>query len=180
MVAGMVDQALREVVVRRAVPADAPAMGRVHTDAWLWAYEGLIDPSMLARRDAARSTAMWQRVIAADTSIVLVAERDGALVGFAGCGASRDEDVAGTGELYAIYIDPAAYRTWVGSALMARVLEELVAAGYDEAVVWVLEGNQRGRSFYERWGWRPDGTTKDEPNGDAPALLDVRYRRRLP
>ena len=44
----------------------------------------------------------------------------------------------------------------------------------------VLESNQRGRRFYERWGWRPDGATKDEPNGDAPPLLDLRYRRRLP
>jgi hypothetical protein len=63
---------------------------------------------------------------------------------------------------------------------MARVLEELVAAGHHEAIVWVLQGNERGRAFYERWGWRPDGATKEEPNGDAPPLVDVRYRRRLP
>src|SRR4051794_9963539 len=55
-------------------------MGRLHTDAWRWAYDGLFDPSLLARRNAARSTAMWQRVLAEGTSVVLVAERDGFLV----------------------------------------------------------------------------------------------------
>jgi GNAT superfamily N-acetyltransferase len=169
-----------EVTVRRAVPADAEAMGRVHVDAWRWAYEGLFDPSLLARRNADSAAAMWRRIIAAGTSTVLVAERDGAVVGFAGCGAGRDEDVPGAGELYAIYIDPAVYRTGVGSALMARVLEELSAAGFGDAIVWVLEGNQRGRRFYQDWGWQPDGATKDQPNGDAPPLTDARYRRRLP
>ena len=176
----MGDRAGLEVTVRRAVPADAEAMGRVHIDAWRWAYEGLFDPSLLARRTAEGATAMWQRVLAEGVPVVLVAERDGAVVGFAGCGASRDDDAVGAGELYVIYIAPAVYRTGVGSALTARVLEELEAAGFGEAVVWVLESNDRGRRFYERWGWRPDGATKDEPNGDAPPLTDVRYRRRLP
>jgi L-amino acid N-acyltransferase YncA len=180
IVAGMRDQGAREVTVRRAVPADAAGVGRVHTDAWRWAYDGLFDPSVLARRNAGRSSAMWQRIIEEGSHVVLVAERDGAVVGFAGCGASRNEDTASVGELFAIYIDPGAYRTGVGSALMARVLEELAAAGFREAILWVLEGNDRGRRFYERWGWRPDGATQDEPNGDAPPLLDVRYRRPLP
>jgi L-amino acid N-acyltransferase YncA len=174
------DQAQHEVTVRRAEAADAPAMGRVHIDAWRWAYEGLFDASLFARRSVAGTTAMWERALASGTSVVLVAEREGAVVGFAGCGPARDPDAAGAGELYVIYIDPAVYRSGVGSALMARVLEELTGAGHHEAVVWVLESNQRGRSFYERWGWRPDGATKDEPNGDAPPLVDVRYRRPLP
>jgi GNAT superfamily N-acetyltransferase len=180
MVPGMGHRVGLEVTVRRAVAADAEAMGRVHVDAWRWAYDGLFDRSLLAGRSAERGAAMWQQIIAAGTSIVLVAERDGAVVGFAGCGGGRDEDVPGAGELYAIYIDPSVYRTGVGSALMRRVLEELAAAGYGDAIVWVLESNQRGRRFYEDWSWQPDGATKDEPNGDAPPLLDVRYRRALP
>jgi len=180
MVRGMADGTAREVTVRRAVPADAAAMGDVHIRAWRWAYAGLFDPSLFARRTTAGATAMWKRVLAEGAAGVFVAERDGAVVGFAGCGASRDEDAASAGELFVIYIDPEAYRTGVGSALMARVLEELVAAGHHEAIVWVLQGNERGRAFYERWGWRPDGATKEEPNGDAPPLVDVRYRRRLP
>ncbi len=168
------------VTVRRAMPADAAAIARVHLDAWRWAYEGLLDPSLLARRNVDSTTAMWQRTMAEGTHVVLVAERDGDVVGFAGCGPSRDDNAVGAGELFVMYIDPDAYRTGVGSALMARVLEELVAAGFDEAVVWVLESNQLGRRFYERWGWQTDGATKDEPNGDAPPLLDLRYRRRLP
>jgi L-amino acid N-acyltransferase YncA len=180
MVPAVGDRARHEVTVRRAVAADAPAMGRVHIDAWRWAYEGLFHPSAFARRSAAGATAMWERAVARGLSTVLVAERDGAVVGFAGCGAARGEDAAGAGELYVLYIDPAVHRTGVGSALMRRVLDELAAAGHHEAVVWVLESNERGRSFYERWGWRPDGATKDEPNGDAPPLTDVRYRRRLP
>ncbi len=168
------------VTVRRATPADTEAIGRIHTDAWRWAYDGLFDPEFLAGRDASRSTAMWQRVITEGMAAVLVAERDDAVVGFASWGTSRDEDAADAGELYAIYLDPTRYRTGVGSALMARVLEELTEAGYREAILWVLERNERARPFYERWGWRADGATKQEPNGDAPPLTDLRYRRLLP
>jgi hypothetical protein len=42
------------------------------------------------------------------------------------------------------------------------------------ATLWVLESDERARSFYERVGWKPDGKRKSEPMTDA--ITDLRYR----
>jgi GNAT superfamily N-acetyltransferase len=81
------------------------------------------------------------------------------------------------GELYAIYVAPAAWDKAVGHALHEVAVEEL-GSEYDEAVLWVLDGNARARRFYERHGWVPDGGIKQEQRGTA-VLNEVRYRRPL-
>jgi len=53
-----------------------------------------------------------------------------------------------------------------------------LGAKYREAVLWVLEGNARARSFYQAHGWWPDGAVKTEQRGEA-LLNEVRYRRRV-
>ena len=46
----------------------------------------------------------------------------------------------------------------VGRDLLSQVTEQLRAAGYLRAVLWVLRANARARRFYEATGWRWDGT----------------------
>ena len=88
-------------------------------------------------------------------------------------GASRDEDEIG--ELYAIYVDPDAWSTGAGRALMASA-EKRLAAEWDAALLWVLEENPRARVFYERAGWAPDGVRKAEERFGVRAP-EVRYRK---
>lgn len=64
-----------------------------------------------------------------------------------------------TGEVYAIYLVPAAWSTGTGRALMDAALGGLRAAGYRRVVLWVLAGNARARRFYDKAGFAPDGTT---------------------
>src|SRR6266498_2246427 len=40
-----------------------------------------------------------------------------------------------------------------------REVDDLRKAGDGYLTLWVLEGNTRARRFYERAGWRPDGTS---------------------
>ncbi|KRF23226.1 MULTISPECIES: hypothetical protein [unclassified Phycicoccus] len=47
-----------------------------------------------------------------------------------------------------------------------------------EATLWVLDGNQRARRFYEHHGWRSDGAAKVDWCGDV-RLDEVRYRHSL-
>jgi ribosomal protein S18 acetylase RimI-like enzyme len=54
-------------------------------------------------------------------------------------------------------------------------MEGLRCRGFDEAVLWVLETNERARRFYEKAGWKTDGQTKTEERGPV-VLNDVRYR----
>ena len=80
-----------------------------------------------------------------------VAEDGGRIVAFVSVGPSRDDDAEG--ELYAIYALPEAWGTGAGAALMQAGLAAMRAAGYRDAVLYVLDDNPRARRFYEREGW---------------------------
>jgi ribosomal protein S18 acetylase RimI-like enzyme len=168
-----------DVVVRTARLDDADPIGRIHVAAWRKTYAEAMDPEFLARMDPARRAEVWRERITGPATVA-VAERRGQVVGFVNYGASLDdEEAGGTGQIYAIYVDPPVVGTGAGAALMNHAVAGLAAAGFPEAVLWVLATNPLARSFYERGGWRPDGATQDEVLGGR-TVREVRYRRRLP
>ena len=99
-----------------------------------------------------------------------VLERDGRVVAFATVGPSRYEPESG--EVRALYVAPAAWRSGAGRALLKDCLRLLEEQGHERAMLWVLEGNERAISFYEAAGFRLDGgrLTKDD-------LPQLRMRR---
>jgi len=107
-----------------------------------------------------------------------VAERERAAVGFVTVGTADDAALAGVGELFAIYLEPAAVGSGVGRALIAQATAALAARGFAEAILWVLEGNARARRFYELAGWRSDGARKDDERNGA-VRHELRYHTRL-
>jgi GNAT superfamily N-acetyltransferase len=162
--------------VRPATTTDADAIGRIHADTWRAAYahvlpEGAFDVETRQRfwRDA------FEREWPA-TSAVFVAEVEGAVVGFAGVGASREEEAIG--ELFTIYVEPGRWGTGAGRALIERAEESLAGSGFGEALLWVLEGNERAERFYRAAGWTHDGGRKVEEFAGA-ELTEVRYRKQL-
>ena len=56
------------------------------------------------------------------------------------------------------------------------MVEQLEAMGYRDLFLWVLEGNQRARAFYERMGFRPSETYRDDEIGGRP-VQEIQYRR---
>ncbi len=107
---------------------------------------------------------------------VIVVERGGSLVGFVAFGpAGGEASDLKVGEVYSIYLDSAHWGRGYGRSLFQAATEALRRAGFNEAVLWVLETNERARRFYERAGWKTDGQTKSEERGPI-VLNDVRYR----
>ena len=45
---------------------------------------------------------------------------------------------------------------------MSVALRYLVADGYNQAILWSVEGYERGIAFYEASGWRRDGGVRDD------------------
>jgi len=115
----------------------------------------------------------------APTTVVAVLGEEGEpIVGFATFGPSRDADAQGLGEVYALYVDPKRHQAGAGRLLMAEARRRLLEQGIDEAVLWVLQGNDRAASFYEREGWSPDGATRvEQPYGIVSTV--ARFRRLL-
>lgn len=180
--------------VRPAVVDDAESLASAHVRAWQAAYAGAMPADFLADLEAADRVAGWRKRIAqtAADSALFVADVDGVAVGFAIVGPERDAGPEGDaehadvverrGELFALNVDPDHWRDGHGRRLLVAATDELTRRGYRQAVLWVLDSNERARRFYGRFGWNADGETKREelkgPSG--PFTLDeVRYVRNL-
>jgi len=176
------------LTVRRARPDDASRLGVVHVRGWQEGYVGLLPAEALDRLDPVARGEWWARGLADQASnpedrpgwVTHVAERDGEVVGFVGTGPVRGDagtESASTAELF-LYVHPDTWRGGVGRSLMATALDRLVSAGYADAKLWVLEGNDRAIAFYEATGWWTDGVRRVEEIWGATAT-ELAYRRRL-
>ena len=148
--------------VRRAGPADARGIAEVHTRTWQAAYRHVFPAEVLDDLDVEERVRGWLERIEGDMD-VWVAETEGGIVGFLAAGPSRTED--GPGEVYAIYVLPEAWGSGAGPSLMAAFKDWLAQEGYPTAMLWVLADNPRARRFYEREGWRVDGSRVDTIRG---------------
>jgi ribosomal protein S18 acetylase RimI-like enzyme len=173
------------VTLRDARRGDELAVAEVHVRSWQDAYRELMPAEFLAGldpRDRAGRYA-FEAGEGAPTTVVAVGRaadgedpsltnrevRPGSspstgepVIGFVTFGPSRDPDTVGMGEIYALYVDPGRYEGGVGRMLMAHARRRLKEQGLDAAVLWVLIGNERAASFYEREGWVADGATRQE------------------
>ena len=165
-------------VVRPGGYDDCPAVARTQVAAWRAGYPGVVPDDVLDRLDVAERVRRWLELVHRGVRL-LVADDAGEVVGYASCGASRDDDArAGVGELYALYVAPEHWRRGTGRLLHDAAVEALREERQTGATLWVLAGNDRGRAFFEALGWRPDGTVRTEqvPGG---VLEECRYRRSL-
>jgi GNAT superfamily N-acetyltransferase len=171
------------VIVRAAIPGDPPAMAALHVRAWRATYAGILPDAFLAGLTVEEREARWRHSVtepdrAPAERVILVAEVDGVLSGFAAAGHARGDDELGLGELYAINVDPPAWGRGAGRALLAAATAWLDAR-FATSILWVVDRNQRARSLYERAGWTADGATKIEVY-DGTSVDNCRYRRAVP
>ncbi|MBS1863453.1 MAG: GNAT family N-acetyltransferase [Actinobacteria bacterium] len=190
--------------LRDARRGDELAVAELHVRSWQEAYRGLmpdefldgLDPGDRAGRytfgsgdEGAPVTVLavecGEGGVEGDPSLTKGEVRPGSpstpgerIAGFVTFGASRDHDARGLGEVYALYVDPGRLRGGVGRLLMADARRRLASDGYREAILWVLQGNDRARSFYASEGWSPDGTSRVENPYDIVSTVD-RFRRPL-
>ena len=165
-------------VVRPATRADADAIGRVQVETWRTAYAGLLPQETIDAFDVGARQEMWREGLSRTPrpgSATFVAVVDEDVVGFTTVGASHSED--GTGELYAIYVDPSSWGTGAGRALIERAEASMRESGFPTALLWVLEGNERAERFYRAAGWEQDGEKEDHFQGAT--VIELRYRKML-
>jgi ribosomal protein S18 acetylase RimI-like enzyme len=167
-------------LVRPVAAADIESVARLHVGAWQAAYRGLLPDAFLDALSVERREAMWRRTVEANDAPSLVAEKDGAIVGFLLGGPARDEDIREdtTGEIYALYVAPERWNTGAGAQLMHHGLSVLREQGCQEVILWVLRGNERAIRFYERMGFRCDGSEKIDDH-DGVIFEEIRYRRSM-
>jgi ribosomal protein S18 acetylase RimI-like enzyme len=166
------------VDIRQAAPTDAQEMAAVDVATWRSAYHGLMPDEFLAGLSPRVRANWWRANLSSlpDKRAVFVADVAGRVVGFCQVGPSRDDDADPvTGELYSIYVEPNFMGQGIGMALLRAGEQTMCERGHHTATLWVLEGNERGRAFYERNGWQADGAMRTREWGSVP-LRSMRYR----
>lgn len=150
------------IAVRRALLADAPAIGAVHVAAWRSTYPGILPEAYLARLSAQREAAHYAAAIRADAGVfVAIAGEPSRIIGFASTGLGR-ADAPGEGEIETLYVLDDYRDQGAGRRLLARAAAHLAGLGCGTAYLWVLRDNPanwfyahlRGRKVLEKTiGW---------------------------
>ena len=157
--------------IRPAIPDDTETVVRIYIDSWNAGYGDLMSqPNRTVTPDLLQR---WRHDLGQPVPHRWwVAEHTGTIVAFAGIGPSRDPVDPQLGELDTIAVDPPYWRMGVGKVLISLALQHLASDGYREAILWTVEGYERGIAFYESMGWKRDGGVRD--NG-----RQIRFRRDL-
>ncbi|WNG13357.1 GNAT family N-acetyltransferase [Cystobacter fuscus] len=148
-----------EVLIRPARVEDAPALGRM--GGRLVRMHHALDTRrfMLPGGDVESGYQWWLgRELAHGRAVVLVAEREGELVGYAyGTAESRDWNALrdAHGELHDLWVEESARGAGVGARLAEEVVRRLRALGVPRVMLMAAVGNESARRLFERLGWRP-------------------------
>lgn len=163
--------------VRDAVGSDAETIARVHVDAWQETYSGVLAHRHFSEQVFSRRKKFWTGYLLLEPrpGRMVVAERGGALVGFARSGEARGPDAehgfppVRSLQLFSIYLLAAAHGSGLGQSMLEAVL------GDDPAQLWVLRGNHRAIAFYTRNGFVADGI--EFTDSSEPGLVELRMLR---
>jgi ribosomal protein S18 acetylase RimI-like enzyme len=164
--------------VRKAKVEDASRIASVHVRSWQVAYRGHMPDEFLNGLDVEKRTNMWRELTQDPDKLIFVAEdSESNIEGFSALGPSRDADAnPSTAEVSAIYVHPEKWGKGIGRALLSASIDQVRKREFDRVTLWVLEANQRARSFYESFGFIHDGAIKDDDHWKSFAVREVRYR----
>ena len=167
--------------VRKANVEDASGIALVHVRSWQVAYRGHMPDEFLDGLDVEKRTNMWReltQILKRSSSSPKITKAN--IQGFSALGPSRDTDAdPNTAEVSAIYVHPEKWGKGIGRALLSTSLDQVRNREFDQVTLWVLEANQRARSFYESFGFIHDGAIKDDDHWKSFAVREVRYRLNL-
>lgn len=120
--------------------------------------------------------AMVRGWMAAPDATLLVAERDGRLVGMTLAVSGRDLEegpptpegpvVPGLCHVSLVFVAPDAWGQRIGARLLDAVLAEATRRGYDRVQLFTHVANERGRRLYVSRGFRATGETAINPAGE--------------
>ncbi len=168
---------------RKATAEDAADMSRINAKSWKSAYRGIVPDEYLDTLEENHWEEYFSGLLAREEvqgQKAYVLSHVGEALGSIVYGPARDEDKAeqGWAEIVACYLDPAYFDKGIGGQMLTPALEDLKEKGFEKVFAWVLEGNSRGRRFYEKHGFAPaEDTLQLEVGGRIVRAL--RYEKTL-
>jgi GNAT superfamily N-acetyltransferase len=157
------------MIIRRAELADAAGGAACHLACWREAYARLVEPERLAAltADLDAKAETWRRVISEGQPLLVAVDGDD-VVGFIAAGPDEEPGADAGFQLRVMNVR----RAYWGTGLAQRLYDE--AVGNRDTYLWVMRDNARGRAFYARNGFLPDGATKFDPDFGVEIIRMVR------
>jgi GNAT superfamily N-acetyltransferase len=145
--------------IRRAVPADRPALGRL--GAHLMRVHYAFDPQRFlapGRNPEAGYAAFLGEQLEASDAAVFVADRGGAVVGYVYAGIeplSWKELRDTSGFVHDVVVDESARRGGVAAGLMEAAVAWVKSQGVKNVVLWTAAPNEGAQRLFASLGFRP-------------------------
>jgi len=146
------------VTIRRAIPADEPALGRY--GAALMRQHHALNPNrfILSERPEQGYGRFLISQLDDAESIVLVADRNGEVLGYVYAALEPlnwMELRAACGFVHDVYVDEQARRAGIGEQLVRAAIERLESMGSPRVLLWTATGNEAAQHLFERLGFHP-------------------------
>lgn len=147
--------------VRKVQLGDEEILAQIQTESWKAAFSDFLDEGTLQRcTQIEKAEAMYRKLLENGTGNGYLLFADGVPHCIAWWDSARDTKFSGKAELICIHSLPDRWRYGLGSAMMNRILSDVMAEKYSSIVLWVFEQNYRARAFYEAHGFCPNGHTQ--------------------
>lgn len=151
----------RTITLRPATSADRDAIREVARATWHDTYDELDPETIDETVDDWYDDASFRAAIETPGTAVVVAERDGEVVGFTHGVVTEDE-----GDVLRMYVHPDHQRQGIGTALHERLRTALADFHMERMRAIDLASNDGGRRFYEHLGFRETGEGTVEIGGE--------------
>lgn len=162
--------------IRYAEINDAKVLGKIHSESWKIAYKGIVPDSVLDNITADKRERYFEKALSENLEEDTLIFVDNKAVGLMTIGKCRDNDRDNTyGEIWGIYLLPEYWNMGIGSHYINWGINELKNRNFKKITLWVLEDSLNSRRFYERMGFRHDGTVKEIDIGKK--LNEFRYEK---
>ncbi len=148
---------MSEIAIRPATRSDEPALGRYGAALMRLHHELDARRFILTEHPEAGYGRFLVSQIDDPETVVLVAEQDGAVVGYVYAGLEPMDWMqlrAPCGAVYDVFVDPAARGRGIGEHLMRAAIDWLAGRGQPRVVLSSAEGNDAAQRLFARLGFR--------------------------
>lgn len=137
-------------MIRKANVNDAEEIAKILVYSWQVNFKGIVPENYLNQMDTVKISKGIEKSI--EENSLFVAEIDGTIVAFAGCGLNRLQDHPEfDSELHTIHVLPNKKGKGIGKDLFKIVKMNLSEQGYKNMILSVFEENT-AKNFYEKLG----------------------------
>ena len=155
--------ALNALKIREAVPSDAAAIAAIYN-------QGIVDRIATLETEERTPEERLQWLAArGPRHPVLVAERDGAIVGWGSLNQFNPRKAYDFVADFSVYVERAWRGKGVGGALLRALVARAKQLGYHKLVLAAFPWNAGGMALYQKYGFRTVGIYKEQ------GLLDGKW-----